>query len=122
VFVSFPYVSNFIDLVDALELYLETHSKDYAVESTYFCFDLLPSDQRAVSYQTFEYWANIFRETVEAIGHTLCFLLPWENPSILTRVWCLLEMRYSPRISIILSRGEVSSFQKVLNEDTNSIS
>jgi hypothetical protein len=38
-FISFAYADNFIDLVDALELYLETHSKEYPVDTTYFWFD-----------------------------------------------------------------------------------
>ena len=41
---------------------------------------------------------------------------------MLTRVWCLLEMCYSPRISIILSGREVLSFQQRLRKDLSSIS
>ena len=121
-FISFAYADNFIDLVDALELYLETHSKDYPVDTTCFWFDLPLNNQWTASDQPFEFWAKTFQDTVEAIGHTLCFLSPWENPSILTRVWCLLEMCYSPRISIILSRKQISSFQTRLREDFDSIS
>ena len=44
-FVSFAYADSFIDLVDALELYMETHAKEHAVESTYFWFDLFVNDQ-----------------------------------------------------------------------------
>ena len=44
-FISFAYADSFIDLVDALELYMDTHDKEYAVESTYFWFDLFMNDQ-----------------------------------------------------------------------------
>jgi tetratricopeptide (TPR) repeat protein len=111
-FVSFAYADNYIDLVDALELYVETHQLSEA--STFFWFDMFINDQWTASDKKFDWWANAFRETVTSIGHTLSFLSPWNDPSYIRRVWCLLEMRYSPKVTLILSRREVSSFQHAL--------
>jgi tetratricopeptide (TPR) repeat protein len=108
-FVSFAYLDNYIELVDALELHIETQNLPEI--STYFWFDIFVNDQWTAVDKDFDWWANAFRETVTTIGHTLTFLSPWSNPSYLKRVWCLLEMRYSPRVTLILSRKEVKALQ-----------
>ena len=74
---------------------METRAKEYAVESTFFWFDLFVNDQWTASDKGSDcWWVNTFRETVEAIGHTqgaACLrgtipLYQWNNPVIVTRV------------------------------------
>lgn len=35
---------------------------------------------------------KLFSERVVSIGHILCMMAPWDNPSYLTRVWCIFEL------------------------------
>lgn len=95
VFVSFAYGDNFIELVGALMEFLDSHPKDFPRDTTFFWFDLFVNDQWNALDKKFEWWATTFREAVQQIGTTVCFLSPWKAPSLLTRVWCLCKFLFS---------------------------
>lgn len=113
VFISFAYGNDFIDLVDALEVYFEEHPNK-SVESTYFWFDMFVNNQWQATEKDFDWWATTFRTAVRDIGHTLLFLSPCLDPVMLTRAWCLYEMSCSVEISVALSRNELYAFQRKL--------
>jgi len=114
IFLSFAYMDNFADLVDAMELFLDTNASQYPKESTYFWFDMLVNSQWGALDKDFVWWATTFKEAVVEIGKTVCFLSPWSNPTIFSRAWCLLEICYSEDLSIILSKTEESRFHSTL--------
>ena len=114
IFLSFAYMDNFADLVDAMELFLDTNASQYPKESTYFWFDMLVNSQWGALDKDFIWWATTFKEAVVEIGKTVCFLSPWSNPTIFSRAWCLLEICYSKNLSIILSKTEESRFHSTL--------
>jgi tetratricopeptide (TPR) repeat protein len=119
VFISFAYGNDFIDLVDALEVYFEEHP-DMPMESTYFWFDMFVNNQWQATEKDFDWWATTFRTAVRDIGHTLLFLSPCLDPVMLTRAWCLYEMSCSVKISVALSRNELYAFQsKLLHENSD---
>ena len=59
-FISFAYADNFIELVDALEAYLDEHV-DLDPASTYFWFDMLVNNQWTAAVKGFDWWATTFR-------------------------------------------------------------
>ena len=98
IFLSFAYLDNFIEMVDAIECFME--SKGLSKETTFFWFDIFVNDQLVAFDKDFDWWATTFRETVSVIGHTLLFLTPCSRPTMLTRAWCLYEISCSDQISI----------------------
>jgi len=38
-----------------------------------------------------EQWANTFKNAVQKMGNTVMVLAPWDNPVVLTRMWCLVR-------------------------------
>lgn len=119
-FISFAYTNNFIELVDALEVYFE-ENPDLSETKTFFWFDMFVNNQWEANEHDFYWWATTFSTAVRNIGHTLLFLSPCLDPSLLTRAWCLFEISCSSQISVVLSRNELASFHTILREDVDSV-
>jgi tetratricopeptide (TPR) repeat protein len=120
IFVSFAYSDNFLELVESLEEYLRNQS-DFAVDTVYFWFDMFVNNQWEAAEHDFEWWATTFRTAVKSIGHTVLFLSPWDNPTMLKRAWCLYEISCSETISVVLSPKQMSSFMDVLTTNATSV-
>ena len=56
------------------------------------CCVLFQVDQNVSQNRDKEFWTTHFREAIMSIGHTLLVLSPWDNPTPLTRAWCLFEI------------------------------
>jgi hypothetical protein len=82
IFLSFAYNDNYIDLVGSLERFF-VERLEYNQETTFFWFDLFINDQWAAASMGFDWWLNTFKKVIEEIGHTICFLSPWSNPTII---------------------------------------
>ena len=67
------------------------------------------------------WWLNTFRNAIKKIGHTLCFLSSWRNPTLVSRAWCLYEISCSDTVSIALSASQKEDFQRVLRSDYKTI-
>ena len=84
-FAPFAFNDNFMDLVNALEFFLERHSEEYPEATTYIYFDPFVNNQwikrSGLDSTPFDWWANAFRETAEITGHTY-------DPKSLMRAWC----------------------------------
>jgi tetratricopeptide (TPR) repeat protein len=115
VFISFAYYNDFITLVDALENFFENYPS-YSVETTFFWFDIFVNNQ----WEANTPWESIFKNAVESIGMTVGFFEPWNNPICLTRIWCGLELAFSPNVIVILSKQEEKSFMDGIRNDTSS--
>jgi len=120
IFISFAYTSDFVELVEAVECYLEDHP-NRPRESTYFWFDLFVNNQWSALSKSFEWWATTFREAVEEIGETMLILQPWNGPQMLLRAWCLYEICCSKKISIGMSRKQLTDFYEALKTKTYDI-
>ena len=120
VFVSFAYAVDFVELVDALDCYLEAQGEG-AAETTFFWFDLFVNNQWAALEHDFDWWATTFRTAILEIGKTVLVLLPWNSPICLTRVWCLYEIYCSANLAVALSRKQLQDFQEQLREDFKSV-
>lgn len=117
IFISFAYSSDYVDLVDAVECYMEKNP-DKPRDSTYFWFDLFVNNQWGALDKDFEWWATTFREAVDEIGETMLILQPWINPEMLTRAWCLYEICCSKKISIGMSRMQLTNFYDTLKANS----
>ena len=122
VFVSFTYGNNFIELVDALERYVEKHHpEEGSGEIVYFWFDMFVNDQWHALDRDFDWWATTFRTAVQNIGETVIFLSPWEDPIMLKRAWCLYEISCSKQLSVAISKEEEISFVRTLRSASDFI-
>lgn len=120
VFLSFAYSSDFMELVDGIQLHMQANP-DLPPETTFFWFDLLVNDQWHAMEKDFNWWANTFSKAVEEIGYTLCFLSSWDLPTYITRVWCLFELSCSRRIEIALSSKQCTAFYTMLRKNYDGI-
>jgi len=76
IFLSFAYQSDHMELIDAIEHHMDANPH-LPLHSTYFWFDTVVNNQWQALDKPFEWWATTFREAVEEIGYTLCFLSSW---------------------------------------------
>ena len=119
VFVSFSYGDNLMDLVEGLELFLKDEQRDPM--ETYFWFDPFVNDQWHALDHDFDWWANTFSTAVESIGETVIFLSPWDQPGMLKRAWCLIEISCSKKISVAISRAQKDAFVTTFRVDSDEI-
>ena len=87
----------------------------------FFWFDCFSLDQHAQSGQGSDWWRVTFLEAIGAIGHTVMMLSPWDNPTPLTRAWCLWELycthKSGATFSVCLGPDERKEFEEAILED-----
>ena len=99
IYLSHAWIYNFVELVDAIEVFA-LQNKDASFS---FWFDLLINDQWNCFNKSFDWWSNTFAGAIGDIGHTLLVVLPWQNPTSLTRAWCIWELYCSIQRDALLS-------------------
>ena len=118
VFVSFAYKSNFIDLVGAIERFVENESVTLDPEKTFYWFDPVVNDQWTAIDKDFTWWATTFKDAICKINHTLMFMTPWRDPEPLTRAWCLFELfstvSTGSKFSIAMSKYDADNFMNAM--------
>ena len=89
VFISFAYANNFVELVSALEGYLDDrNATSENTSEVFFWFDMFVNSQWGALDRDFTWWSTTFRTAVQSIGETVIFLSPWDDPAIFKRAWC----------------------------------
>ncbi|KDO20802.1 hypothetical protein SPRG_13618 [Saprolegnia parasitica CBS 223.65] len=74
--------------IGTLECFFADH--DLADEAVvWFCVD---TNQRVPLVQSFEPWALTFKTSLAAIGNVVMTLHPWNDPIVLRRSWCVVEV------------------------------
>lgn len=119
IFISFAYADNFIELVDALEVSSVEDPNTFHAETTFYWFDMFVNNQWKSKDRDFNWWTTLFRDAIHKIGHTLCFISPWNKPTLVEKAWCLYEISCSKKISLALSRKQNSNFQRALRVDVD---
>ena len=120
IFLSYAYSSNYIDLVEAIEVHFE-ENPDLSVGSTYFWFDLFVNNQWYALDKDFTWWSGTFRSAVKGIGNTLCFFDSWDKAIYVTRAWTLYELVCSENIHLTLSRDQVQVFHNTLRRSVDEV-
>ena len=69
-----------------------------------------------------EVWAATFQAAVAQMGHTVMVLAPWDDPVVLTRLWCLWELHCTAsapgaRFSVALGPAQRRAFEGALLTD-----
>ena len=97
------------------------------LRTPYYWWDLAMLDQYK-DEPSFEWFQREFRDSVQAIGHTV-LVLEWERPLPLERLWCIWEMFCSMqgarpedlRFEVAMPPSSVAAFQKALEGDFKSL-
>ena len=90
--------------MDAVEQYEARHP------NTYFWFDLFVNNQHQATDHPFEWWCTTFQASIGAIGHVMLVMSPWDQPTPITRSWCLWEifsaMQAAARIEVVIPTSQ----------------
>jgi hypothetical protein len=86
-----------------------------------FWFDLFVNDQHNAVNRPFEWWTNTFTTSISEIGEVMLIMIPWNNPIILSRCWCLWEI-YSTtlkqtKVSIAITSSDKENILKTITRD-----
>jgi hypothetical protein len=62
--------------------------------SRYFWIDIFSVNQHVASAGQLsqDFWETTFTDMIASIGKTVVVMLPWSNPTPVTRIWCLWEI------------------------------
>ncbi|KAF0693170.1 Aste57867_15828 [Aphanomyces stellatus] len=103
-FVSHAWSYLFLDVVDALDAFFADQGVAGDDIAVWFCMfnNNQHSDDDA---HGFHYWAGSFQLALVAIQNVVMVLSPWNNPTTLTRTWCVFEMYVA---SVTNARFEVA--------------
>ena len=85
---------------------MEQHAKEHP--GAYFWFDLYINNQHGTESVPQEWWSTTFKQSIKSIGSVLLVMSPWNNPTPLTRAWCLWE------IMCALDQPDVTLVAKVI--------
>ena len=94
-FVSHAHTYKALELFGALQNFASTLPPDEAAR-VFFWIDGFSIDEHQGFYgdkgeDNSEQWANTFKEAVQKMGNTVMVLAPWDDPVVLTRMWCLVR-------------------------------
>ncbi|KAF0699581.1 Aste57867_9869 [Aphanomyces stellatus] len=115
-FVSHAWSYLFVDVVDALDNFfieLGLESRDVAV---WFC--MFNNNQHDIMGHTrdFQFWVDSFESALTAIGNVVMVLSPWNNPTTLTRTWCVFEIYVAivtkARFEVAMGKPQKEAFLK----------
>ncbi|KAH9140414.1 hypothetical protein AeRB84_015363 [Aphanomyces euteiches] len=119
-FVSHAWSYLYLDVVDALDDFFQENGLDDSV-AVWFC--TFCNNQHEIKEQTydFDHWFGIFRSSLREIGNVVMVMSPWNNPTTLTRTWCVFELYASivenARFEIAMGRSQKESFLQDIRHD-----
>ncbi|KAF0696665.1 Aste57867_12601 [Aphanomyces stellatus] len=106
-FVSHAWSYLFLDVVDALTDFFS--DQDVAV---WFC--LFNNNQHSVLSASPAEYATSFQAALTSIGQVVMVLSPWDNPTTLTRTWCVFEVYValvtSARFEVAMGARQLAAF------------
>jgi len=115
-FISHPWSASFFDTVAAIEEYEKKLPKDSPPK--FYFNDYFAINQHS-PMDDLPQLAALVRESDTMV----LMAMPWRNPVVLTRLWCIFEIAHAvlggTKIKIILPPEEEQDFQKVLREEIN---
>ena len=118
-FLSHAWTFLFLNLLLGVEDFVENLPP--GEPEPFFWFDCFSLDQHAQSGQGSDWWRDTFLRAIGTIGHTVMMLSPWDNPTPLTRAWCLWELycthRSGATFSVCLGPDERKQFEEAILGD-----
>ncbi|KAF0735481.1 hypothetical protein Ae201684_008048 [Aphanomyces euteiches] len=119
-FVSHAWSYLYLDVVDALDDFFPENDLEDSV-AVWFC--TFCNNQHEIESQCydFDYWFDIFIRSLRSIGNVVMVMSPWNNPTTLTRTWCVFEVYASivenARFEIAMGRSQKASFLHDIQND-----
>ncbi|KAF0697600.1 Aste57867_11728 [Aphanomyces stellatus] len=121
-FVSHAWSYAYLDVVDALTAFFDEQDEvvgdDVAV---WFC--MFNNNQHLVrnQIQPFEFWVDSFQSALKAIKNVVMVLSPWNNPTTLTRMWCVFEIYVAiatdARFEVAMAKTQKQAFLEDIEHD-----
>jgi tetratricopeptide (TPR) repeat protein len=112
-FISHAWSYMFLDVIEAIEMFLEKEPAIAAVGDVVVWFDLFSNSQHR-SDREYDWWEGAFKTAIEAIGKVLMIALPWDNPVTLRRAWCVFELYACEstlsRLELAMTKTEMQKF------------
>ncbi|KAF0699695.1 Aste57867_9744 [Aphanomyces stellatus] len=113
-FVSHAWRYVFLDVVDALSDFMDEQSDDGDATAVWFCAFNNNQHEVRSQIQPFEFWVDSFQTALTAIGNVVMVLSPWNNPTTLTRTWCVFEIyvaiKNKVRFEIAMGTAQKAAF------------
>ncbi|KAF0693332.1 Aste57867_15695 [Aphanomyces stellatus] len=119
-FVSHAWDYLFLDVVDALDYFMDEQDmpSDKASAGLWFC--LFNNNQHEVMEKPFLHWFTTFKTALTAIGNVVMVFSPWNNPTTLTRTWCVFEVfvaiECNARFEVAMGKSEKETCLKHIEE------
>jgi tetratricopeptide (TPR) repeat protein len=120
-FISHAWSYLFLDVIEAVEVFVEREILLEERKDVVIWFDLFCSSQHSTQNRPFEWWEGIFKNAVQKLGNVMMILHPWDNPVALTRSWCVIEIlaaiQTNCRFEVSMSKKESERFHTMLAEE-----
>ncbi|KAF0719794.1 Aste57867_793 [Aphanomyces stellatus] len=123
-FASHAWSYKFLDVVDALTDFFNDQGLDSDNVAVWFC--MFNNNQHLVKGTVipFEFWVDSFQSALKAIGNVVMVLSPWNNPTTLTRTWCVFEIyvavSINARFEVAMGKSQKQAFlQDILVNKVN---
>ncbi|KAF0697588.1 Aste57867_11736 [Aphanomyces stellatus] len=113
-FVSHAWSYVFLDVVDALDHFMDEHNLTNEKDTVGLWFCTFNNNQHKAREQSFLHWYTTFKTALIAIGNVVMVFSPWNNPTALTRSWCVCEVfvatESNARFEVAMTRHEKETF------------
>jgi tetratricopeptide (TPR) repeat protein len=120
-FISHAWSYNFLDVMEAVEVFVETEVALEERDDVVIWFDLFSNSQHSAQNRPFEWWSGTFKNAVQKLGNVMMVLHPWDSPVTLTRAWCVMEIlaaiQTGCRFEVSMSKAEAERFNTMLSEE-----
>ncbi|KAF0699702.1 Aste57867_9751 [Aphanomyces stellatus] len=120
-FVSHAWSYLYLDVVDALSDFMDEQGLDTDGVAVWFC--MFNNNQHDVLNKVvpFEFWVDSFETALQAIGNVVMVLSPWNNPTTLTRTWCVFEIyvaiKANARFEVAMGKTQKADFLTDIQDD-----
>jgi tetratricopeptide (TPR) repeat protein len=120
-FISHVWSYNFLDVMEAVEVFVEREVPLEERDDVVIWFDLFSNSQHSTQNRPFDWWSRTFKNAVQELGNVMMILHPWDNPVALTRAWCYIEIlaaiQTNCRFEVSMSKKESERFNTMLSEE-----
>ncbi len=134
IFTSHAWSYIFTDVVDTLRDLAKKRDLEVAKSKSkksktriFFWFDIFVVNQHKAPNLPFEWWRTTFRSNIERIGEVVVVMAPWDNPTPLTRAWCLweiysaIQLKDRVKMSVALPPNQRQAFLEGIMESIDAI-
>jgi hypothetical protein len=91
-FISHAWKYKFLDVMEAVGIFLEGEYGEDAMIDVVIWFDLFSNSQYGCVDRPYEWWKTTFLNAVKELGNVLMIMEPYDDPITLTRAWCVFEV------------------------------